>query len=232
MHMSMDTRRIQGKNNNLEVRSRNALVRVTFDNGESICYSRVLTTFLETLKRIPYERYNEIDLMLGTSQLVTRTVPDKYAKYNKPLGNGWFVITQSDSSQKYLQLRAIISKLHLNFKVELGYDFEKDKEVGFQHEKKPKQKLLVKLKNGEYIAGASTAEVYISTLETIGFEVLMRKGIMVGKFPLVVRTPVHNNYVEVGWNLYVYMPGSTDKKLKVLNIINAYFKAGLEIIVL
>lgn len=220
-------------NDEYRSRSKNTLIRVTFDNGESICYKKALTTFLETLKRIPTERYEEIDLTVGNCPLLSRTIMDKYKDCTKPLGKGWYVITQSDSTQKYLQLKVIISKLNLDFKIELGYDFPTINEKEFKHKKTEKQKLLIKLKDGDYIAGETTAEAYINTLERIGFEVLMRKNIMISaQLELVTRTPANKSYVEVGQKLYVYMPTSTTKKAKILNVVNAYCKAGIEVIII
>ena len=75
---------------------------------------------VDTLRHIGVERFTDIDLMVGDQRWVTTEVPQRYKDWNEPIADGWFLITQSTTEQKFMQLKAINIKLNLDLKIEIG----------------------------------------------------------------------------------------------------------------
>jgi negative regulator of replication initiation len=46
-------------------------------------------------------------------------MPEKYGNSQFPVGNGWYVITHSDTKNKKKMLEKIAKSLHINLKVEI-----------------------------------------------------------------------------------------------------------------
>lgn len=213
-------------------RAKKRLLRVTFEDGKSICYTSTTMTFMETLRRIGIERLQLVDFKISGIPFITQTKYPKYDEYQKELVHGWYVMTQSDSGQKYRQLLAIKNMLGLELKVELGDDFETDKVKTFQKKRKGKGALLVKFPNGEYIGGKNPIDTYKETILKIGIEGLKRRHIELGGKPLVSHTDVTKAYTEIAPGTWLAIPSTTKEKAKYLKIIGAFMRISLEVTII
>ena len=101
-------------------------IRVIFPDCTVICHKKVTLTMVDTLRHIGVERFTDIDLMVGDQRWVTTEVPQRYKDWNEPIADGWFLITQSTTEQKFMQLKAINIKLNLDLKIEIGENLETD----------------------------------------------------------------------------------------------------------
>ena len=61
-------------------RSQKKLIKVTFADGTTICYSSATTTFVEALRKIGVDKLQAIDLEIGHLPMISR---EKYKKYEK-----------------------------------------------------------------------------------------------------------------------------------------------------
>jgi hypothetical protein len=213
-------------------RAKKRLIRVTFEDGKSICYTSTTMTFMETLRRIGVERLQTVDFKICGIPFVTQTKYPKYDKYQKELVRGWYVMTQSDSAQKYRQLLVIKDLLGLDFKVELGDDFETDKVRTFQKTRKGRGALLVKFPDGEYIGGENPIDTYKETILKIGLEELIRRHIELGGKPLIAHIDVTKAYTEIASGIWLAIPTSTKEKAKYLKIIGAFMRIPLEVTII
>ena len=49
--------------------------------------------------------------------LISQEIYPRFKEWMKPIGEGWYVNTQSDSDQKYMQLVSIKQQLGLDWKI-------------------------------------------------------------------------------------------------------------------
>jgi hypothetical protein len=145
------------------------------------------------------------------------------------LDDGWYVNTQSDSSQKYLQLLSIKQTLNLDFNVEIGSDIEPCSVKGFTKSRQRTDAMLVKFQDGEFVGGQSPKETYIDCLKKIGLDTIRQKGIEAFGKECVTRFNKYKNQIEVAKGAWVTIPGTTKDKIKALDIISSKLKISLEV---
>ena len=205
------------------------LLRVTFPDGKELCYKNATVTFMETLRRIGIEKLQTIDLVCSHIPLIGKEFYPKFKAYQKELGNGWYVMTQSDTDQKFRQLLSIKQQLNLDIKIEMGTDFETDKCKMFQKSKKMSNCLLVKFPDGEYVGGQNPIDTYIEALKKIGFETLLKRNVQIAGKQLITSSKMYNGQVEIESNKWLTIPGLTKEKIKSLRVIGSYMHLDLEI---
>lgn len=216
----------------LRQRAKRKLIRVTFPDGKVICYGNVTSTFIAVLCEIGSDRFPEINLELCHLPLLAREVYPRYKAWIKPVCDGWYVNTQSDTGQKYLQLRAISDSLDLGLDVEIGEDFEKQDDPNKSRGTKSKDSLLVKFPDGEYIANQNPIDTFLQCLWKIGIEVIMRKGIEWSGNPLITSYQANNRQVQVDANRWATIPNTTKEKAKLLKVIALHLRLDIEIMVI
>lgn len=209
-------------------RGKKKLLRVTFEDGKSICYKSTTMTFMETLRRIGIEKLQNVNLEVAHIPLLSQTVYPQFKDYQKELVKGWYVMTQSDSEQKYRQLLVIKQSLNLGVKIEIGEDFETDKVRMFQKSPRPKQCLMVKFPDGEYIGNTNPKETYKDVLLKIGVKELCKRNIELGGKPLISSSPINKSYEEFVEGKWLLIPTTTKEKAKYLKIISSFMRIPLE----
>ena len=210
-------------------RSQKKLIKVTFADGTTICYSSATTTFVEALRKIGVDKLQEIDLEIGHLPMISKEKHKKYEKYMLPLDDGWYVNTQSDSSQKYIQLTSIKNSLGLDYTVEIGADLEPCSTKGVTQARQRTDCLMVKFPDGEFVGGQSPKETYIEALKKMGLDTIRQKSIEAFGKECVTRFNKYPNQIEVEKAAWVTIPGVTKDKIKALNLISAKLRIQLEI---
>lgn len=213
-------------------RAKKKLIRVTFEDGKSICYTSATMTFMEVLRRIGIERLQSVDFKISGIPFITQTKYPKYDEYQKELVRGWYVMTLSDSSQKFRQLIAIKEMLGLELKVELGADFETDKVKKFQKTRKVRGGLLVKFPDGTYVGGENPIDTYKETLLKIGIDGLRRRDIEIGGKPLIAYSDITRSYTEIASRTWLAVPSTTKEKAKYLKTIGLLMRIPLEVTII
>ncbi len=99
--------------------------------------------------------------------------------------DGWYVNIQSDTQQKYLQLRSINEILKLNLKIEIGTDLQITNKSTTEKQKKSKSSLLVHFPDDEFIAGDNPIDTFIQSIWKIGIDKLQRKGLNINEKSLI-----------------------------------------------
>jgi hypothetical protein len=197
------------------------LLRVTFPDGMELCYKSATMTFAEALQTISAERFQEVKLECCHLPLISQEVYPRFKDKMKPIGEGWYVNTQSDSDQKYLQLVSIKQQLGLDWKIEVGSDFTPSDDKVPQRKKREAQKLKVKFPDGTCISDANPVDTFVHAIEKIGVETLMRKGAQYNGKPLITTIKQYNGQIEIGDKRWLMIPPQTKDKLKTLKIISA-----------
>lgn len=99
--------------------STRAKIKVTFPDGKTIQYAKVLETLIEVIQYAGVEKVRDLDIRINNDNLITDNVTPTYQISLKPLGNGLFVHTNSATDTKLEQIQRISDDLKLNLIVEL-----------------------------------------------------------------------------------------------------------------
>ena len=205
------------------------LLRVTFPDGKVLCYKSATMTFVEALQMIETDKLGKVKLESCHLPLISQEVYPRFKDWMKPLGNGWYVNVQSDSDQKYMQLVSIVQQLGLDWKIEVGSNFTPSGDKVPQRKKREAQRLMVKFPDGTIICDANPVDTFRRTIEKIGAETLMRKGILYSGKPLITPMKQYNGQIEIGEKRWLMIPPQTKDKLKTLIIISATLHLNLEV---
>jgi hypothetical protein len=187
-------------------------------------------TFIEALSMIDSERFQEVKLESYHLPLISQEIYPRFKDWMKPIGEGWYVNVQSDSDQKYMQLVSIKQQLGLDWKIEVGPDFNPSDDKVTQRKKREAQRLMVKFTDGICICDANPVDTFVHTIEKVGVEALMRKGAQYSGKPLITPIKQYNGQIEIGEKRWLMIPPQTKDKLKTLKIISAQMHLNLEII--
>lgn len=210
-------------------RAKKKYLRVTFPNGEVLCYKNATSTMIATLNKIGEDKFPLIKMELCHLPLLSREIYPKYKKNMKPICEGWYLNTQSNSDSKFLQLKAINDQLDLGLKIELGDDFETQEEPEKEKRSKTKDKLLIKMPDGEYIANGSALETFLEVVWQLGIDDIRKKELSWGGNPLITRMKIANNQVQVDSDKWIIVPNTTKDKVKLLRVIGAMLHVKMEI---
>lgn len=211
------------------IRAKSKRLRVTFPNMQSICFSRSTDTMIEALKLIGSEHFESIPLELSHFPLLSRENYPQFKGYMKEVCDGWYINTQSDTEQKYLQLRSISDMLNLGLIIELGEDLDITGKPEKKAYKTRKEKLEVRFPDGEVKTGHNSCETFLECLKKIGIPNLASKQLGWHNRPLFSRTKTAFHDTQIDQNWWVSAPGSTKDRAKLLRVIDIVMKLNLEV---
>lgn len=210
-------------------RAKKKLLRVTFPSGKVICYKSSTDTMVAVLQELGEDVISKIELELCHLPIVSKEIYPKYRKWMKPICDGWYINTQSNSDSKFLELKSINDQLSLNLKLELGADLDAEDKPDKEKRTKSKDKLLVKFPDGQYFANNSTLDTFLEVVWEIGIDNIKRKDLSWGGNPLITTSKMFNNQVQVDSQRWIIVPNSTRDKIKLLRVIGAMLHINMEI---
>lgn len=214
---------------NLRQRAARKLLKVTLPDGRVICHKSATMTMVDALAGIGSEYFDRITTENCHLPLLSREIYPRYKDWMKPVTDGWYVNTQSDTGQKYMQLQSIAKQLGINMEIEVGTDFITSDVKVAQKSKKRDDKLLVKFSNGEYAAGENPIDTLIDAIWQIGPDLIKRKELVFKDKPIITFSKTYNGQVQVGKDFWLTVPNQTKDKYMLLRFINNVMKLGLEI---
>ena len=220
------------KDEQIRTRAKKKLIRVTFPDGEVICYNNATSTMIAALNKIGSDKFPAINLELCYLPLLSKVIYPQYKEWLKPVGDGWYLNAQSNSDNKYLQLRSISDQLSLGLIVELGTDFETQINPNREKKSRTKDKLLVKFPDGEYVANDNALDTYLETIWKLGIDDIMRKNLTWRDKVLITTSQVANGQIQVDERRWVMVPNITKDKAKLLRVIAAMLHIKLEITII
>lgn len=101
-------------------RSKSAIIKVTFPDGEVLCHRVVKDTLIEVIRYAGLERVYSLRYPTrGTFLLSKEKLTDDRARYQVEIADGYFLITNSSTDAKLKQIEYISHQLNLNLKSEL-----------------------------------------------------------------------------------------------------------------
>jgi hypothetical protein len=210
-------------------RAKKKLLRVTFPNGKVLCYKNTTGTMIATMQELGVDIMSKVKLELCHLPLLSKEIHPKYKEWMKPVCDGWYLNTQSNSDSKFLQLNAINEQLSLGLKVELGEDFETQENPNKEKRIKYKDKLLVKFPDGQYFANNSSTDTFLEVIWEIGVDKIKQKEMSWCGKPLITTSKMFNGQVQIDNQRWVIVPNTTKDKVKLLRVISAMLRINMEI---
>lgn len=212
-------------------RSQKKILRVSFIDSTVYCYKNATITFTEAVRKIGADRVAGLNIEWRHNALCSKEPIPGYEQYMKPLDNGWLINTQSDTSEKYLIIKSIISKLGVDCTVELGEDFETSKTKGFIKKRQRVGGLLIQFADGEFVGGDSPKDSYIQAITKIGLDTICYKGFEDHGQELVTRYNKYKGQIQSG-DKWITIPRQTKDKISALKRISLKLNLGLKITVI
>ncbi len=94
-------------------------LRITMPDGSIIEERTAWESLQKFILRIGVEKVRAVGLIANKIPLVSNTIDKKYQTAQKPLGNGWLLMTCSDTATKRKQILTIAESVGLNVNVEI-----------------------------------------------------------------------------------------------------------------
>lgn len=100
-------------------RSKTHILRVEFPDGTVLQDKNASETYVKAIKLIDPDLVALVNLSHAGVGVVSKTLDSRYAQYQKPIGDGWYVMTNSSTNTKCTDLQTISDELELDLKVYL-----------------------------------------------------------------------------------------------------------------
>lgn len=210
-------------------RARRKLLRVTFPNGKVLCYKSTTDTMIATIQELGDGVIANIKLLSCHLPLLSKEIYPKYKEWMKPVCNGWYLNTQSNSDTKFLQLNAINEQLSLGLKIELGEDFVAQDNPNKEKRTRTKGEILVKLPDGQCFANNSITNTFLEVIRGIGIDKIKQKELTWCGKPLITTSKMFNGQVQIDNERWIIVPNTTKDKVKLLRVIGAMLRINMEI---
>lgn len=210
-------------------RARRKLLRVTFPNGKVLCYKSTTDTMTATMQELGDDVIANIKLQSCHLPLLSKEIYPKYKEWMKPVCNGWYLNTQSNSDTKFLQLNAINEQLSLGLKIELGEGFVAQDNPNKEKRTRTKGEILVKLPDGQCFANNSITNTFLEVIREIGIDKIKQKELTWYGKPLITTTKMFNGQVQIDNERWIIVPNTTKDKVKLLRVIGAMVRINMEI---
>ena len=210
-------------------RARRKLLRVTFPNGKVLCYKSTTDTMIATMQELGDDVIANIKLQSCHLPLLSKEIYPKYKEWMKPVCNGWYLNTQSNSDTKFLQLNAINEQLSLGLKIELREDFVAQDNPNKEKRTRTKGEILVKLPDGQCFANNSITNTFLEVIREIGIDKIKQKELTWCGKPLITTSKIFNGQVQIDNERWIIVPNTTKDKVKLLRVIGAMLRINMEI---
>ena len=210
-------------------RARRKLLRVTFPNGKVLCYKSTTDTMIATMQELGDDVIANIKLQSSHLPLLSKEIYPRYKEWMKPVCNGWYLNTQSNSDTKFLQLNAINEQLSLGLKIELGEDFIAQDNPNKEKRTRTKGEILVKLPDGQCFANNSITNTFLELIREIGIDKIKQKELTWCGKPLITTSKMFNGQVRIDNERWIIVPNTTKDKVKLLRVIGAMLRINMEI---
>ncbi len=94
-------------------------LRIVFADGRIMEETKAVDTYLNFVKEVGVERVRSLGLVQCKVPLISNTLDKKYYSRQKPVGNGWYLMTNSSTNTKKWEIEQIAQALGIKVKVEI-----------------------------------------------------------------------------------------------------------------
>ena len=172
-------------------RSKTHILRVEFPDGTTIQERVVSETYIAAIKKIDPDLVALVDLSHAGVGVVSKTLDSRYAQYQKPIGGGWYVMTNSSTTTKSEDLQTISDELDLGLKVSLvpidGSEVTVVSKVSIPEG--TRAKIRVTFPDGRVICPSKVLEALIEVVKYAGADRVRALNIICCGDNLILRNP-------------------------------------------
>ncbi len=217
----------------VRVRGKKQRLKVTFADGTEICDVSATVTMMQAIDKIGVERVADLGMEVCHVPLVSQAITPRYAEWTKEIkpGCGWYLMAQSDTKQKYMQLKSIFLQLGISAKIEIG-DFEafaSDKNEGMRKVHKKKSKLCVTFADGFVICDKDHQHVYLGTIRYVGIDKVKKINLQVAGKPIIAKERKSTSQIQLSTGEWLTVPPQAKDKYKILKVISSMTHTPFEV---
>lgn len=172
-------------------RSKTHILRVEFPDGTVLQDKNVSETYAKAIKLIDPELVALVDLSHAGVGVVSKTLDSRYAQYQKPIGDGWYVMTNSSTNTKCNDLQTISDELELDLKVYL-VPLDGSEIISLPRVEVPegtRAKIRVTFPDGRVIFPSKVLEALVEVVKYAGAERVRELGIICCGDNLILKNP-------------------------------------------
>lgn len=111
----------------------------------------------------------------------------------------------------------------------MGADFKTLEEPEKERKTRGRDKLLVKMPDGEFIANDSALETFLEVIWNLGIEDIRKKDLSWSGNPLITSKKMVYNQVQIDNDRWIIVPNTTKEKVKLLRVIGAMLHVKMDI---
>lgn len=167
------------------------ILRVVFPDGRVVEDKNVSTTYCEFIKEVGAEEISILGISHAGVNIVSKELDSKYANYQRYIGDGWYVMTNSSTPIKYQDLQKIIEEYRLDISVSLvSLDSSNTPSLPIPNEKNGKrEKIRVVFPDGRCIQPKKVLEALIEVVKYAGVERVRSLNIICCADNLILKNP-------------------------------------------
>lgn len=167
------------------------ILRVVFPDGRVVEDKNVSTTYCEFIKEVGAEEISILGISHAGVNIVSKELDSKYANYQRDIGDGWYVMTNSSTPIKYQDLQKIIEEYGLDISVSLvSLDSSNTPSLPIPNEKNGKrEKIRVVFPDGRCIQPTKVLEALIEVVKYAGVERVRSLNIICCADNLILKNP-------------------------------------------
>ena len=215
----------------LRIRAKKQRLKVTFADGTVMCDISGTVTMMRAIEKLGIERVVSLGLEVCHVPLVSREIVPRYAPWTKEICEGWYLMAQSDTAQKYMQMKSIVAQLASDVKVEMG-DFEtmaSDESNGKRKEYRKKSKLCVTFPDGSSICSIDHQKIFLDVVMRIGLDKVKQTNIQVAGKEIVTSYKKYNGQIQLPSQEWLTMPPHDKNKYKILRVLSSMTHTPFEV---
>lgn len=215
-------------------RSKTHILRVEFPDGTVFQDRNVSETYAKAIKKIDPDLVSLLEISHAGVDIVSKELDTKYAQYQKPIGDGWYVMTNSSTNAKYSDLQTISDELEQDLIISL-VPLDGSKEYVVPRIDVPdgsRAKIRVTSPDGHVIQPAKVLEALLEVVKFAGAERVRDLNIICCGDNLILKNPApryKKPCKDVGEGWLCNTCSGTDVKFAQINEINDRLKLGLTV---
>lgn len=217
----------------VRARGKKQRLKVTFSDGTEICDVSATVTMMQAIDKIGVERVAALGMEVCHVPLISKEITPRYAEWTKEIkpGCGWYLMAQSDTRQKYMQLKSIFLQLGISATIELG-DFEtfaSDKNESKRKVHKKKSKLCVTFADGFVVCDKDHQHVYLDTIRYVGIDKVKKTNLQIAGKPIIAKERKSTSQILLSTGEWLAVPTQVKDKYKILKVISSMTHTPFEV---
>ena len=213
-------------------RGKTHILRVEFPDGTVFQDKNVSETYAKTIQKLDPDLVALIELSHAGVGVVSKVLDAKYAQYQKPIGDGWYVMTNSSTSTKCADLQIISDELEQDLRISL-VPLDGSEIIVLPRMDNPegsRAKIRVTFPEGRVIQPSKVLDALLEVVNYAGADRVHELGIICCGDNIILKNPVPryqkaSKPVGNGWLCNTY--SNTDTKFSQISEISK--KLGLNL---